>query len=59
MGESTDRKSQAATGWTEAEIRTLMQEHGILLRTVARLQQEIGRLMQEAAGGKPAAGSAQ
>lgn len=43
-----DEVTPQPVGWTEAEIRTLVQEHGILLRTVARLQQDIARLLQEA-----------
>lgn len=49
MDESTNSGHQPALGWTEAEIRTLLQEHGILLRTLARLQEQVGRLLRDAA----------
>ena len=60
MDESTNRGHQPALGWTEAEIRTLLQEHGILLRTLARLQEQVGRLLREAAAqtGTPAVSAA-
>lgn len=49
MDESKYLIQQPVSGWTEAEVRTLILEHGILLRTLARLQEQLGRLLREAA----------
>lgn len=49
MDEGRSLIQRPVSGWTEAEILTLVREHGILLRTLGRLQEQVGRLLNEAA----------
>jgi hypothetical protein len=48
MGDSKDQTLEMPRAWSDADFRMLQLEHGILLRTLARLQNQISQLMSEA-----------
>lgn len=47
MGESKDQTLVMPRAWSDADFRVLQLEHGILLRTLARLQNQISHLVGE------------
>jgi hypothetical protein len=50
MGESKDQTLVMPRAWSDADFRVLQLEHGILLRTLARLQNQISHLISETHG---------